>query len=383
MKQIRTRAASAAIAVLLAGAAPLAVSAQDQTFNTEHVGVAAETVASGLEHPWGLAFLPDGAMLVTERAGRMRIVENGQLSDALEGVPEVFAQRQGGLLDVVLDPDFETSNRVFFSFSEPGEGGAGTAVARATLVREGNGGRLDDVEVIFSMARKTPAGQHFGSRLVFSDDGTLFVTTGDRGDGPRSQDMQDHAGAILRINQDGSIPDDNPSADGREHLPEIWAKGMRNPQGAVLDPVTGQYWVVEHGPAGGDNIHQPQAGLNYGWPEISHGRHYSGGRVGVGPEAPGMEQPVYFWTPSIAPSGMAVYQGDMFAEWEGDFLIGGLRSQMLVRLARDDTGEILDEERMFEGAFGRIRDVRVADDGSVYLLTDEANGAIVRLTRAD
>jgi glucose/arabinose dehydrogenase len=250
-------------------------------------------------------------------------------------------------------------------------------------VRDGASANLQDVEVIFSMNKKTGAGQHFGSRIVFNPDGTIFVTTGDRGDGQRAQDMQDHAGAVLRVNPDGSIPEDNPYAEGADALPEIWSKGHRNLQSAVWDPVTDALWTVEHGARGGDEVNRPQPGKNYGWPVISYGRHYSGAAIGEGTEAPGYEQPVYYWDPSIAPSGLAVYQGEMFPEWEGDFLVGALKFQLVSRLERDESGRILGEERMFEGAFGRIRDVNVAPDGAVWLLTDEGNGAIVRLSRGD
>jgi glucose/arabinose dehydrogenase len=371
--------------LLAAGLGSTAALAQERIFETQEVRVQAETIVDGLEHPWGLDYLPDGAAIVTERPGRMRILEDGALSDPIEGVPEVFAQGQGGLLDVAIAPDFDSSNTIFFTFSEPGEGGAGTALARATLVRDDGAARLDDVEVIFSMNRKTSAGQHFGSRIVFHPDGTVFITTGDRGEGDRSQDAQDHAGAVIRINQDGSIPEDNPYPDGSTFLPEIWSIGHRNPQGAVFDPVTEALWINEHGPRGGDELHRPEAGANYGWPVITYGVEYSGGPVGEGlTEAEGFEQPVHYWDPSIAPSGLATYQGDMFPEWEGDFLVGALAFELVARLPRDEAGAVSgEEERMFEGEFGRIRDVNVAPDGSVWLLTDQPNGEIIRLSRAD
>lgn len=330
--------------------------------------------------PGGLAFLPGGAAIITERPGRIRIFADGVLSEPVSGVPRVAASGQGGLLDIAADPDFARTNRIYFTFSEPGAGGAGTAVARATLMREGDGGRLENVETVFSMSIKSGARQHFGSRLAFHPDGTLFVTTGDRGQPDRAQDMNDHAGAVLRINPDGSIPADNPSPDGVAHLPEIWSKGHRNIQGAVFDPVTNALWITEHGARGGDELNRPEAGRNYGWPVISYGRHYSGGRIGIGTHAEGYEQPVMYWDPSIAPSGLAVYEGDMFPAWRGDFLSGALAYQLVARIRRDDTGAVIGEERMFERQFGRIRDIRVAADGSVWLLTDEPNGAIIRLS---
>jgi glucose/arabinose dehydrogenase len=358
--------------------------AQSSAFQTDAVAVQADTVADGLENPWGLDFLPGGAAIVTERPGRLRILSpGGDLSEPIDGVPEVVARGQGGLLDIVAAPDFATSNLVFFSFSQPGQGGAGTAVARAKLVRDGDQARLEDVEVIFSMEKKTSVTRHFGSRLVFAPDGTLFVTTGDRGERDRAQDMQDHAGSIIRINTDGSIPTDNPSPDGAKHLPEIWSKGHRNAQGAAWDPVLGGLLTVEHGDAGGDEVNHPVSGRNYGWPVISFGVSYGGDKIGVGTEAEGYEQPLFYWDPSIAPSGLASYQGDMFPEWKGDLIVGALKFALVSRLDRDESGKIVGEERMFENEFGRIRDVNVAPDGSIWLLTDESDGQIVRLSRAD
>jgi len=340
----------------------------------------AKIVVRGLENPWGLAFLPDGSALVTEREGRLKIVADGKISGPVEGVPEVAAVGQGGLLDVAVDPAFAQNRLIYLSFSEPGDGGAGTAVARGRLVQDGATTRLDEVAVIFRMEKKTSAGQHFGSRLVFAPDGNLFVTTGDRGDGKRAQDFMDHAGAVIRIATDGSIPQDNPFRSAQNAKPELWSKGHRNVQGAAWDPVTGALVTVEHGARGGDEINRPEAGKNYGWPEISYGKNYSGTKIGVGTEAEGFEQPLHYWDPSIAPSGMVSYQGDMFPDWKGDLLVGALKFEMLVRLDRDASGTITGEERMLRGRFGRIRDVREAPDGSVWLLTDEANGSIVRVS---
>ncbi|EJN04341.1 PQQ-dependent sugar dehydrogenase [Phyllobacterium sp. YR531] len=361
-------------------AIPLSAAAKD--FKTQTVTVSAETVADGLDHPWGLAFLPDGSLLVTERSGTMRVVDNGKISQPIGNVPEVWANGQGGLLDVVLAPDFPASGTIYFTYSQSGQGGAGTALSSAKLVRSSDGGKLEDVRTLVSMNKKTNAGQHFGSRIVLSPDGKLFVTMGERGAQKRAQDFKDHAGSVLRINADGSIPSDNPFADGKEALPEIWSKGHRNPQGATWDPLTNSLLTLEHGAKGGDEINQPQAGKNYGWPVITYGVDYSGAKIGKGTTAEGYEQPLYYWDPSIAPSGLAAYNGEMFPEWKGDLLAGALKFELLVRLDRDDTGAMKSEERLFEGEFGRIRDVRVAPDGSVYLLTDDSNGKIVRLTRA-
>ena len=380
MTHLRTSTV-ATLAVLFGIGCAFAQQSGKTSESDSSAGFETEIVASGLAHPWGLDFLPGGGAIVTERPGRMRLLVDGRLSQPLRGVPEVAAFGQGGLLDVVLSPDFATDSLVYFSFSEPGKGGAGTAVARARLVPDPHDPRLEAAQTIFSMNRKTPRGHHFGSRLVFGPDGTLFVTTGDRGEGDRAQDMQDHAGAVIRIAPDGSAPADNPRPDG--WLPELWSKGHRNIQGAAWDPVTNALLTVEHGARGGDEINRPEAGKNYGWPVISYGVDYSGERIGVGTSAEGYEQPLHYWDPSISPSGLAVYAGEMFPEWKGDLLIGSLKFAYLAHMDRDETGRILGEDRLVEGEFGRIRDVNVAPDGSVWLLTDAPDGAIVRLSRND
>ncbi|MFU0506708.1 PQQ-dependent sugar dehydrogenase [Pseudaminobacter sp. NGMCC 1.201702] len=378
------RTLKSTIAFALLAAIPAAWGgANAQDFDTQKATVHAETVVDGLEHPWGLDFLPGGDAIVTERPGRMRILSKGKLSKPVEGVPDVVARGQGGLLDVVASPDFASDNLIFFAFSEPGKGGAGTAVVRARLVRDQDGARLEDMTTIFSMARKTRTSHHFGSRLVFAPDGTLFITTGDRGRGQRAQDMQDSAGAILRVGTDGQVPADNPYAEGSRGLPQLWSKGHRNVQGAIFDPVTESLVTAEHGAKGGDEINRPEAGKNYGWPVVSYGVDYSGDKIGMGTSGEGYEQPLYYWDPSIAPSGLAVYQGEMFPEWNGDLLVGSLKFALVSRLERDEAGVITGEERMFEGEFGRIRDINLAPDGSVWLLTDEDDGAIIRLSRGD
>ncbi len=361
-------------------AATPALAQEAQTFETEAVKVKAEALVDGLEHPWGLDFLPDGRAMVTERPGRMRILSGGELSEPLRGVPEVYARGQGGLLDVLADRDFAQNRTIYFSYAEPGEHGVGTAVARARL-GEGDRPALEDVTVIFSMDNKARTNLQFGSRIVQAPDGTLFVTVGDQGRKDRAQDPRDAAGSIIRIGTDGSIPDDNPKPDG--WLPEIWSIGHRNPQSAAWDPLTNSLWTVEHGARGGDEVNRPQPGRNYGWPVISYGVNYDGSDIGEGTEKPGMEQPLHYWDPSIAPSGLAIYDGEMFPEWRGDLLVGALKFQLVSRLERDGSGRIGSEERMFEGAFGRVRDVNVAPDGSVWLLTDEDDGAIIRLSRAE
>ncbi|PWK72617.1 PQQ-dependent sugar dehydrogenase [Aminobacter sp. AP02] len=356
--------------------------AQGRDFESQKVKLRSVVVTKDLERPWGLALLPDGGAVVTERPGRIRILSKAGLSKPVAGVPKIAVGGEGGLLDIAIARDFETSGTIFFSYVEPGKGGVSTAVARARLVT-GAAPRLEDVKVIFAVAPKSKASVHFGSRIVVNDDGTLFITTGDLGQRDRAQDMHDAAGAVVRINADGSIPADNPSPDGQKMAPEIWSKGHRNIQGAAIDPVMGGLITVEHGAQGGDEVNHTEAGKNYGWPIISYGVEYSGKKIGTGTAAPGYEQPLFYWDPSIAPSGLVSYQGKMFPEWNGDLLVGALKFELVSRLHRDATGKILSEERMFEGAFGRIRDVVVAPDGAVWLLTDEDNGAIIRLSRGD
>jgi glucose/arabinose dehydrogenase len=333
-------------------------------------------VARGLEHPWGLAFLPDGRMLVTEREGRLRIVgRDGQLSEPLGGVPKVRAGGQGGLLDVALGPTFAQDRLVYLSFSEPGDGGGGTAVARGRLGERG----LEGTQTIWRQQPKAGASIHWGSRLVFRGDGTLFVTLGDRNSREHVQDLSSTIGKVVRINPDGSVPRDNPFA-GREGVrQEIWSYGHRNAQSAALD-ARGQLWTVEHGARGGDELNNPQPGRNYGWPVITYGVEYSGWKIGEGTAKRGMEQPVYYWDPVIAPSGATFYTGNAFADWRGDLLVGSLTPGGLVRLRMAD-GRVTEETRYaIDGE--RVRDVRQGPDGMIYLLTDSSRGRILRLEPA-
>ncbi|MGH2405302.1 MAG: PQQ-dependent sugar dehydrogenase [bacterium] len=363
---------------------PMLAQSQDQAPRSPtpapvNAPVRIETVARGLEHPWGLAFLPDGRMLVTERPGRLRIVErDGRLSDPLAGVPQVFAQGQGGLLDVALSPGFAQDRLVYLSFAEPGEGGAGTAVARGRLGERG----LEGTQVIWRQQPKVSGANHWGSRLVFRPDGTLFVTLGDRfAYRDRAQDLTVTLGKVVRINTDGSVPRDNPFI-GRDGVrPEIWSYGHRNVQAAALHPQTGQLWTVEHGARGGDELNHPEGGKNYGWPVITYGVDYSGAKIGEGTAKPGMEQPVYYWDPVIAPSGMTFYTGDAFSLWKGSVFIGSLTPGLLVRLTLE-SGRVTREERYLGDLRERIRNVRQGPDGVLYLLTDSRDGRILRVVPA-
>jgi glucose/arabinose dehydrogenase len=375
MKQLSTYLASLVMPLAIAGhaIAEAATASEQASFRVERL-------ADGLEHPWSVAFLPDGGFLVTERPGRLRVIDaQGQLMEQpVGGLPEIRARGQGGLLDVVLHPDFENNAWVYLSYVESGPGGMGTAVARGRL----SGTRLLDTRILFRLLPKSDNGRHFGSRLVFDREGHLFVTLGDRGDRPRAQDLDDHAGSVIRLNEDGSIPSDNPFVGRRGVRPEIYSYGHRNIQGATLEPSTGRLWTHEHGPQGGDEINLPEPGMNYGWPVITHGANYGiGTAIGEGTEKPGMAQPLHYWVPSIAPSGMTFYDGERFPDWQGDLFIGSLKFDMLVRLELED-GRVVHEERMLEDALGRIRDVRQGPDGLLYLLTDESDGELVRLVPA-
>jgi glucose/arabinose dehydrogenase len=374
------RRASLFVAVLLAVACQNAPAAQEggaprsASPRARSDAVHVETVARGLEHPWGLALLPDGRFLVTERPGRVRIVSSdGRLSPPLAGAPTVQASGQGGALDVTLDPRFTENRLIYLSFAEPGAGGAGTAVARARLTETA----LENVQVIYRQVPKVRGSGHFGSRIVFRSDGTIFVTQGDRqGFQQRAQDLSEGIGKIVRINSDGTIPRDNPFVNRSGVRPEIWSYGHRNVQAAALHPETGALWTVEHGARGGDELNHPEAGKNYGWPVITYGRDYSGAKIGEGVAKEGMEQPVYYWDPIIAPSGMIFYTGDAFPGWKGSALIGGLASESLIRLTFDG-GRVASEERFSMDE--RIRDVQQGADGLVYLITDSGSGRILRL----
>jgi glucose/arabinose dehydrogenase len=338
-----------------------------------------ETVADGLSYPWSVAFLPDGGYLVTERDGVLKRLDSEGRQHVVKDTPEVFAQGQGGLLDIVLSPDFETDSTLYMTFSQGSPEGAGTSLYKAGLADTRNPGTaLVGGETIFAGNNKAYGGRHFGSRLAFAPDGNLFMTLGDRGDGPRAQDPSDHAGSVLRLTPDGDPAPGNPFLDVEGIQPEIWSTGHRNPQAAAINPATGELWTVEHGARGGDEINIPKAGRNYGWPVISYGRHYSGGKIGEGTEKEGMEQPIHYWDPSIAPSGMAFVTSDRYPDWQGSLLVGALRGQHLARLELDGD-RIVAEEKLLTDLGERIRDVRQGPDGYVYVLTDSDNGRLIRL----
>ena len=347
-------------------------SAKEKVIDTKQGQIKVASVAKGLDQPWGLAFLPDGRMLVTEKPGTLRIVgKDGAVSDPIRGVPKVIANGQGGLLDVALDPAFSENGLVYLSYSEPGEGGAGTAVARGKL----GGGSLDNVEVIFRQKPKVDGGNHFGSRLAFSPDGKLFVTLGDRFKFDPAQDLASHIGKIVRINPDGSVPGDNPFVAQDGKLPEIWSYGHRNAQGASIHPETGKLWETEFGPLGGDELNIAEAGKNYGWPVVSWGSHYDGTDIPDPPTRPEFTDAIRNWNPVISPSGIAFYTADAIPGWKGNLLLSGLSSQSITRLELDGE-KVVGEERIAMGS--RIRDVVQGPDGAVYALTD--GGKILKLT---
>ncbi|MCC6788491.1 MAG: PQQ-dependent sugar dehydrogenase [Hyphomonadaceae bacterium] len=343
------------------------------------VTIHAQEIASGFDHPWAIVFLPDGRMLITERAGRLRVVtREGRISAPIEGLPRVHAQGQGGLLDVVLSPGFAADRTIYWSYAEPRDDGRGTSVARGRLSADMT--RVENVQVIFRQMPARESGGHYGSRLVFDREGRLFVTLGER-QRPESralaQDLLTTLGKVVRINADGSVPADNPFVGRADARPEIWSYGHRNVQGADLNPDTGVLWTIEHGPRGGDELNIPRAGLNYGWPIIGYGIDYDGSPQHESSQREGMEQPVYYWDPVIAPGDMDFYRGSLFP-WRGDILIAGLNSQALVRLNIE--GERVTGEERFALGVGRIRDITESEDGVLWIVTDEGNGRVLRLT---
>ena len=364
---------------LLCALALFSLPAVAQTYRSDEHSFRVVKVVEGFEQPWSLAFLPDGRMLVSEKAGRLRIVSQGKLDPKpIEGLPQVTVHGQGGLHDVVPHPEFSKNSLIYLAYAGKGSDGVGTELARGRLV----GHRLEGVETLFKQAPKGSRGQHFGGRIVFDRAGYVYLTLGDRGEMPRAQRPDDHAGSVIRLHDDGRVPADNPFAGKPGWKPEKFTLGNRNMQGAALHPQTGMLWTHEHGPQGGDEVNVIRPGVNYGWPVITYGVNYGiGTKIGEGTRKEGMAQPLHYWVPSIAPSGMAFYTGDKFARWKGDLFVGALRDQMLVRLKLDGE-KVVSEERLLKGVLGRIRDVRVSPDGFIYVLTDESSGVIVRLEPA-
>ncbi len=343
------------------------------TIRSEEARFRVRRLVGGLEHPWSVAFVSEDEILITERPGRLILVADGRVS-TVEGLPEIASIGQGGLLDLALDPEFEENRTLYFTYSSREDNGFGTRLARGEL----RGNRLSNVEVLFRMESGGGGGRHFGSRLVVGPDGALYMSIGDRGDRFRAQDPRDHAGKVLRIGRDGRVPEDNPFLRRMDAHPEVFTLGNRNIQGMTVHPETGAIWSHEHGPRGGDEVNILRPGVNYGWPEVTYGREYSGGEIGQGPRASGFRDPLLHWTPSIAPSGMAFYQGDAFSDWEGDLFVGALAGQHLRRVEfRGDRP--VSQEELLTGTLGRIRDVRMGPDGLLYLLTDADNGGLFRL----
>jgi aldose sugar dehydrogenase len=366
-----------------------AAESKQRTVQSENHPIRVETVATGLEHPWGLALLPDGRFLVTERnSGQLRIgTADGTLSRPLDGVPDVFRypgptdRSQGGLFHVALHPDFEANRLIYVSFSQPSEEGTGTAVARGRLAEEGERARLDDVEVVYTMNKHDSSGLHFGGRFAFHPETkNLYVSVGERRNISRSQDREDHAGSIVRVTDEGQVPQDNPFVDDPKTDDKIFALGMRNPQGMAFHPDSQELWASDHGPKGGDEINRVLAGRNYGWPFQTAGTDYSGAPLGQGTNVEGMESPVHVFEKTVAPSGVAFYTGGLFQDWRGDLLVGGLRSEALERL-KIENGKIVELESISLGR--RIRDVQVAWDGTIWLITEHEHGEVLRLVPGD
>ncbi len=366
-----------ALAVALSACSTGPATAQD-TVDSQDQRFRVETVATGVAHPWGMAFLPNGDILVTERPGRMRLIRNGQLQQQpVAGTPEVWANGQGGLLDVALHPQFAQNLMVYITYSKSGERGATTALARARWEND----RLNDLQDIFVAEAWGTRPQHFGSRIVFDGQGMLFMTIGERNERNRAQDPSDHAGTTIRLHDDGRVPQDNPFVGRQNARPEIWSYGHRNAQGMAVHPQTGEIWQNEHGPRGGDEINIARAGRNYGWPLVTHGREYSGGVITQDTIRPGIEPSLLHWTPSIAPSGMIIYRGDRFPQWRGNVFSGALAGQHLRRVVFDGERPVR-QESLLEGR-ARIRHVAESPDGYIYLLTDASDAQVLRLVPAN
>lgn len=344
-----------------------------EVINSEKQQFGVDTISAELENPWGIAFLPDGRILVTEKAGEIRIIQDGELlEEKIAGVPEVFAKGQGGLLDIKLHPDYDENGWIYITYSKPGEGGGGTTLARAKL--EGNS--FTNFEELFVARPFTDAGQHFGSRIAFDNDGFLYVSTGERGEKENAQDLSNHYGKIHRLHDDGTIPDDNPFVDTADAQPSIWSYGHRNVQGMVYDAASERLWAHEHGPQGGDETNIVEKGKNYGWPIITYGINYDNSQITDITEREDLEQPVHYWVPSIAPCGMALVTSDRYPNWTGNLMVGSLKFRYVVRLELDGT-EYVDNEILLEEV-GRVRAVVESPDGYIYVAT-EGPGMLLKL----
>ena len=358
----------------------------ERIFKTEHYTVRAASIVKGLYHPWGMAFLADGRMIVTERRGTMRVVDGGKLIEKpVQGIPQAVEHGQGGLMDVALHPKYAENGWIYWTYNAGKPGEFGTELARGKLAGTRESPLMTNVEVLFQMQPKSAAGVHFGSRIVFDRQGYLYITLGDRGDSPakgaahRAQQLNDHAGKSIRLHDDGRVPADNPFVKTPGARPEIFTWGNRNMQGAALHPETGRVWAHEHGPQGGDEINILASGSNYGWPVITYGANYgSGTKIGDGSSREGIVPPLHYWVPSIAPSGMAFYTANNFPKWKGNLFVGALAKQTLARLTLNGD-KVVSEERMFDGKLGRIRDVRQGPDGNLYLLIDSSDGEMIRI----
>lgn len=357
--------------------ASIAAGVSAQTIRSDKHDFRVVKLASGLEHPWSLAFVPGGSILITERAGRLRLFRDGKLApEPIKGIPKVVASGQGGLFDVVLHPSYSRNRHVYLSYAARGKGGVHTRVTRFRYIAVRH--ELVDGKTILDAGPKAFGGRHFGGRMAFDEAGHLYISLGDRGTMSRAQDLSDHSGSVIRLMDDGAVPPDNPFVGRSGMRPEIYSYGHRNPQGMARHPHTGAIWTHEHGAQGGDEINIIRKGRNYGWPVITHGIDYDGSKIGIGKAAPGMEQPLYFWVPSIAPSGMAFHTGGKFPKWRNSLFVGALRGQLLARLELDGD-RVVKEERLLKDRLGRIRDVRTGPDGLVYLTIDDDDGSLVRL----
>ncbi len=364
--------------LLIVSAASATAQERIGTYRSQRATFVLDRIETGLRRPWGLALLPDGALLITERAGRMLFRDESGIRE-LSGLPPILPLGQGGLLDVVPAPDYRFSRRIYFTYAfDGGSGRTGTALGTAIV----GSSRLEGVRELYRMPQANGSGVHFGSRIGILGDGSIVFTIGDRGAPPRAQDPGDVAGSVVRLRPDGSIPADNPGVQRRDWRDELYSIGHRNPQGLAIHPDTGEIWLHEHGPQGGDEINRVQPGRNYGWPTITYGERYGGGPIGVGTAAPGLEQPVSYWVPSIAPSGMAFYRGSAFPGWINSLFVGALVQTHLRRVELRGT-EVVSEEVLLDDEIGRIRDVRVSAEGWIYLITDSDNGALYRMRPAN